>query len=450
MRLAGRLYWQAGDQKAAQQQFKAAADLARALGDPSQFARAVLGYAGRSYDAEAIDPDLRGLFDEALEILPPSETATRARLLARLAEALHALDGKRAIDLTAEALDILRQAPDEDALTTVMAARHMTLLHIDYHADRLELGKRWIERTENQGDRLGHALHWRLFDLLERGDPSDISEVRNTRRRLGELAQQLDQPLFRHFVAAFDAKWLLMEGKFADADRASRQALAHGRRAQGSHVALLFGGQRLVLRRDQGRVEELAHDIAGVVDMDDPSLPAWRVALMTVFSESGDRDRAGAWLTELARDNFAAVPRDMFWLGTMCMAGESAAELVETRFIRDLLTQLEPYSDYNAQLGLSVMLGPVSGFVGRLAAAIGEHASAERHFGVALERCAMLGALPAKARIQWQLARSLLARNADLARATELLEHSRVAARELGMAGLEGRAARALTELGPA
>ena len=76
---------------------------ARQLGDTTQFARAALGYAGRSYDAEAVDPLLRRLFTEALATLPENETSLRAKLLARLAEALHPVD-RRAIELTDQAL----------------------------------------------------------------------------------------------------------------------------------------------------------------------------------------------------------------------------------------------------------------------------------------------------------------------------------------------------------
>ena len=307
LRLAGRLYWQAGDQKAAQEEFRQAAKLARRLGDPVQFARAALGYAGRSYDAEAIDPDLRRLLEEALATLPQTETATRAKLLARLAEALSPVEGDRAIELTTEALEILQRDRDDDALATVVAARHTALLHIDHHQERCEVGRQWVKTTEGRPDRLGLALHWRLFDLLECGDPSDIVDARMTRDRLGALADELKQPLFRHFVAAFDAKWLLMTGNFDDAERQARDAYSHGRRAQGTHVALLFGGQRLLLLRDQGRLADLALEMSTVMDSARLTLPAWRVAAAMVSCDSGDFERARAELVDLGRDGFSAI-----------------------------------------------------------------------------------------------------------------------------------------------
>ena len=444
LRFAGRLYWQAGDQKAAQDEFRQAADLARQLGDPIQFARAALGYAGRSYDAEAIDPDLRRLFEEALATLPANETATRAKLLARLAEALHPVDGERAIALTSEALEILRHDPNDDALTTVFAARHTALLHIAHHEERFEVGKQWAALTEGRPDRLGLALHWRLFDLLERGDPGDISDARAIRKRVAALADELKQPLFRHFVAASDAKWLLMEGRLDEAEQRAHDAYNHGRRAQGSHVALLFGGQRFVLRREQGRLADFAREVAAFMDPAHLTLPAWRVAQAAIWCESGEIERARTELDDLGRNAFTAIPRDMFWLSSMCMLADCSAEVGDTTLMADVLAKLEPYAKYNAQVGLTSVLGPVHQFVGRLSALLGDQTSAERHFDLALERCAILGARPAAANIQLHYGESLLARDGRQARAAELLEQSQATARALGMDGLADRASRAL------
>jgi hypothetical protein len=183
--------------------------------------------------------------------------------------------------------------------------------------------------------------------------------------------------------------------------------------------------------------------------MDNPSLPAWRAALTLAFSESGDEERARADLLDLVKDRFAQIPRDMFWLAAMCALAETAAELAETRPMPELIAALEPYANYNAQIGWAAVLGPVSGFVGRLDAALGNHAAAEREFRLALRQCEILGARPAKARIQWALAESLLARGADPVQGRELLEQSQAATRSLGMASLELRVADALTALEP-
>lgn len=450
---AGRLRWQAGDQRRAQDEFLRAATLARELGDTTQLARATLGYAGRSYDAEAIDPVLRRLFDEALRTVPARETSLRAKLLARLAEALSPVDGERAIALTEQALEIIHGAPDDDALTTAVAARHMALLHIDHHKERCEVGRRWVElAAAHKRQSFGTALTWRVYDLIERGDESDLGGARQVRDRLRTLADELQQPLFLHFAASLEAKWLLMEGRFAEAESKAQEGHAHGVRAQGTHVALLLAGQRFGLSRDQGRLGDLSRDVMPFLDAEKATLPAWRATMILARHAHGETERASSELREMAANDFAAVPRDMFWLGIMCLLAESAAELETPEAAAVVVPQLEPYASYNAQTGLSIVLGPVSAFLARLAVLLHDEAAAQRHFELALSRAAILGARPVVARLHCHYGEFLASSGQDSAssEAVDLLRRSLTSARELGMKGIEVRARKALERSLPA
>ena len=447
LRFVGRLRWQAGDQHGAQEACLRAAAVAQALGDTTEFARATLGYAGRSYDAESVDPVLRRLFAEALATLAENETSLRAKLLARLAEALHPADPRRAIELTEQALKIVRLAPDEDALTTVLAARHMALINVDHHEERLEVGRSWVELAERRHRQsLGTALTWRVYDLIERGDPVDIQRARQVRKRLAELADELQQPWYSHFAASLEAKWLLMEGEFAEAEKKAREGYVLGTRAQGTHVALLLAGQHFGLLRDQGRLDELPRDVAPFLDAENATLPAWRAAFMVAHSSAGDIERARSELHEMVGDNCAAVPYDMFSLGILCLLAEGAAELGEAGASQCIFGRLEPYTKYNAQIGLSLVLGPTAGFLGRLAALLEQDSAAHQHFSLALQRAEFLGARPAAARIELHYAEFLLAsgEESELGHAHDLLERSLHRARELGMAGIAERAAETL------
>ncbi|MGB8875277.1 MAG: protein kinase [Solirubrobacteraceae bacterium] len=447
LRFVGRLRWQAGDQHGAQEACLRAAAVARELGDTTELARAALGYAGRSYDAESVDPVLRRLFSEALATLTENQTSLRAKLLARLAEALHPADPRRAIELTEQALKIVRLAADEDALTTVLAARHMALINVDHHDERLEVGRSWVELAERRHRQsVGTALTWRVYDLIERGDPVDLEHAREVRKRLAELADELQQPWYSHFAASLEAKWLLMEGEFAEAEKKAHEGYVLGTRAQGTHVALLLAGQHFGLLRDYGRLDELARDVAPFLDAENATLPAWRAAFMVAQSSAGDMERARSELHEMVRDNCAAVPYDMFSLGILCLLAEAAAELGDTRAAQPLLRRLEPYAKYNAQIGLSLVLGPAAGFLGRLAALFKQDSATHQHFSLALQRAEFLGARPATARIELHYAEFLLASGgeSELGRAHDLLEGSLQRARALGMAGIAERAGQAL------
>ena len=76
-----------GEAAAGKEDCREAAALARALGDAELGARAALTY-GRVFAFGVVDPVLVGMLEESLEVLPPGDSALRARLLARLAAAL--------------------------------------------------------------------------------------------------------------------------------------------------------------------------------------------------------------------------------------------------------------------------------------------------------------------------------------------------------------------------
>ena len=92
----------AGDTEAGRDEFRRAADLARALGSAERLAQAALGFgsAGEMWANGQVDTDLAALLEEALAALPDEDaSALRALVLARLADALlYAHDWQRTAD----------------------------------------------------------------------------------------------------------------------------------------------------------------------------------------------------------------------------------------------------------------------------------------------------------------------------------------------------------------
>jgi predicted ATPase len=84
----------AGDAAGARRSFQRAAELSRCLGDPDRLARAALGFGAGGFGgvwsvSRAHDEALVSLLEEAARALGASDSIQRARLLARLATALH-------------------------------------------------------------------------------------------------------------------------------------------------------------------------------------------------------------------------------------------------------------------------------------------------------------------------------------------------------------------------
>jgi len=439
----GRLQWQAGDRTTAQLTFLRQADFARRLGDSNQLARAALGFGGRWYDAENVDPVLIDLLEEALAALPPGDGPVRAELMARLADALHFTDPLgRAMQLSSAAVEMARRTGDADALLAVLGPRHSVLLHAAHLRDRLDLTSNWLKLAENfhRDEKVALALNWRIYDLLELGDGD---RARCESRRLAELADRLRQPQYQNHAASWEYNWLAIAGRFAEAEHKAAESYRYAQRAQTTYAKTLFAGQLYGLRRDQGRLGEISALVAPLVGAK-PTLAVWRAGMVLAHLDAGNRTRARAELSALARDGFSAIPADVFWLGAMCLLAEGCVALGDEAVASDLVPRLEPYADLNALIQLAVFVGPVHRFLGMLARQLGNSADAEAHFVAALKRCFALGALTVEAHTQCDYGELLLERGDAGARA--LLERSHATAKRLGMPPLVRRASRALEE----
>ena len=444
-----RAQWQLGELAAARKTCDAAAEIARRLGDANQLARAALGFGGRWYDVGTVDEPLVALLEEALAALPPQDGPVRARLLARLADAQHFSSEERSVALSAQAIAMARRLGDEDALIHALAGRHTALLHCDHLDERLAVGEEWLTlaTAAEHGDVRAQALHWRIFDLVELGD---MDAARRHHSELSELAERLRQPLYRHFAAAWEAKWLEMAGRFEDAKRKADLSYDLARRAQAAYAESNYAGQLFGLARDRGRLGQLLPSVQPLIG-DNPRLGVWRAGLVLAHLEAGDAERARAELAGLATDDFGKVPRDLFWLGAMCLLAEAAAALGDDPASRALLRLLTPHAELNAQIGLAMYVGPVRRFLGLLTAQLGAVSEARRHFEAALSASAAMGAVAAEAHLQSDLGALLLAYGepADRDAAIELLRRSRATAGALEMAPLMRRAEQ-LLELGGA
>jgi tetratricopeptide (TPR) repeat protein len=437
----GRLQWQAGDRASAQATFLREAELARELGDSNQLARAALGFGGLYYDAEHTDEVLIGLIEEALAALPPGDGAVRSELMARLAHALHFTDPEgRAVGLSADAVDMARRTGERAAMLAVLGARHAILLHAAHVGQRLALAREWLQLAEDAGHRheKALALNWYIYDLVESGDGDG---ARRAHRELVELAEQLRQPQYRNFATSWEFVWLHLAGRFAEAERKAVETYRYARRAQGTYAKHLFAGQLFAVRRDQGRLGEIADVVAPLVG-EFPTLSPWRAAMVVAHVAEGNLERARSELSVLARDDFSSIPMDAFWLGAMCIAAEGCAALADAGSAERLVRQLEPYADLNVQVGLAFCLGPVHRFLGSMRSLLGDFTDAEQHFVASMERSRTLGAVTTEALAQCEYGELLL--RFGKAGAREQLEQARETAERLGMASLLMRATAAL------
>lgn len=414
--------------------FLEAARIARELGDPTSLAQAALGFASLR-DYTAADAPAIGLLEEALDALGDDDSTLRASVLGRLASAsYYVYPARERGRLIRDAIAMGRRLGDRDALSRILLERYHVLIGPDDVEERLAASLETARIATERGA-VGLACEARLqahadlviLDDLPRADVELAAAERD--------AAEVRFGYHRWRLVLTRAMRAMLVGDHARAEEFANEALAVARSTVASQAALQWAGQLLVLRRMQGRLDEVAA-MADATAAQYPATSVWRSAMLVIHVERGEHAAARALLDQLATNDFEDVPRDFGWMPSLVGIAEACGLLGDARRATRLYDLLLPYAKLNVALAHSFW-GPVSRSLGVLALARGDVAAAIAHFEDALARCVRLGAAPEEVRSAEGLARALLARNAggDRARAAKLVERARHRAEALGLGG---------------
>lgn len=447
--LLGDALARAGDAERAKEVFLEAAAVARRKGLASSLARAALGYGGRFvWEAARGDPHLRQLLEDALAALGDEESALRARVMVRLAAGPMRDDVAREAraELSRRSVEMAQRVDDPPTLAYVLDGRYAAVWWPDNLDDRLSLSAELVAAAGRAGDRerqlQGH--HYRCLALLEVGDMHGLHRELQAKAR---LAEELRQPAQWWYLISVQSTLAIFTGRFEEAERLIDEVFELGERAQGPMARAYEITHLYLLRRLQGRLEEVEPTIQSL-SREYSTYPVLRCELAQVRMELGQTDLAKRELLELARDDFAVLPKNDEWLFGMSLLAEVAAALGDVTRAAALYDTLHPYATRNAVSAPDGCSGSISRNLGVLASALGRPEPAAHHFEDALAVNERAGARPWVAQTQYEYAGMLLADGSDLARANELLLEALETARELGMTALEGRASRLLEEAG--
>jgi class 3 adenylate cyclase/tetratricopeptide (TPR) repeat protein len=433
----------AGDMPAAKETFLEAADAARRAGSPDQLARAALGYGGRFVWARAWgDERLVPLLEEALGALPRGDSPLRVRLLARLAAGplRDTLPPEPRMAMCREAVGIARRLDDPATLAYALDGLYCSNWGPDVLRERLEIAGELIEVAESAGDvERAYAGHDYLFHgFFELGD---LPATRREFESKTALAQELGQPAQLWDLAAGRAVLALFEGRFGEAEAATQEALELGRSAQTANAKVAFDLQMYGLRREQGRLGEIADVIERAVE-EYPAYPIWRYVRVDVLAALGRREEARRAFEELAAADFE-VRVEMQWLASLSLLPEVARYLGDAERAARLYDALLPFGDHNATTPPELCCGSVSRGLGILAATRSDWDAASAHFEEALEMNGRMGTRPWLAHTSYDYAHMLLARDraGDRERARALAAQASAIAGELGMSALSEQVA---------
>jgi ActR/RegA family two-component response regulator/tetratricopeptide (TPR) repeat protein len=431
-------HWRAGHSEAARAVGRRALAIAKESGEPGTGATAALAFAGRlpGFGAIACDEEVVAELEYALAALPPTATALRAMLMARLAEELTYLPRRSAEPtLAPKAITLARSLDEPAVLASVLRTTQWSVWTPDDVERRRQLAEEIIAlagRTHDPVLALDGEL-MRLWSALEHGE-MDVA-----RRQLvlaTRLAERLRLPYYSWITTMARACLHIATGRFDDAERVADEALRAADPAANPTVPLFVGAQRGHIMWHRGRFEELARWLTDVVGGFSMLAATLDCSLVITYAESGQRELARAELRRFAADDFAGVPRNPMWLMNMMSLADGCIAVGDADAAARLYQLLAPFARYNVVIVPVWVAAPVAHYMGGLAALLGDAVAARRHYEDALLLEARTGTRQWGARTQLAYARLLRAsgRPGDAGRADELVASARSIALELGLA----------------
>jgi DNA-binding winged helix-turn-helix (wHTH) protein/tetratricopeptide (TPR) repeat protein len=433
----------AGSQNRSRRAFEQAAEIARELERPIDFAHAVIGCVGWIEAAGQPDAPLRRLLEEALERIGPEEVALRVRLLGHLAgtDRYYRSYEDRG-RLTEEAVALARELGEPTPLCRALSDRLIALQGPGEVEPRWRLSDECLalaEQTQNHPIRF--RLHWLRFGMrLAQGDSAgaraELGEFRKLRELLRLVVPEAGEERMLGSLA-------MLEGRRDDAVAHIATAFELERRTGSRTATASFLGMSAWLLKDWEQLEQLE----GWFDESQEAYFDWanrpmEVMRQCVLSEVGRTRELRERFDALAEEGFAEAPRDQLWMVFMAEMARLCVGLGDRDRAADLHRLLAPHAgEHVVEMQLGVYGGPVDAYLGLLAGLLGDDASAAAHLERARQACQRAGAKVYQTRAEADLAAVLAARGeaGDADRARDLTERARRRAGRLGLSRLEAR-----------
>ena len=440
-----------GERRAAREELRRAADIARRNRMAEELGQAALAYAGRfTFERGASDRHVIPLLQEARAMLAEKQDAgpVRARVLAHLAAALRDQPDRGSRDaLSREAVALARASGDPPTLGYTLSCRLNALMGPGDPQGRLAVAEelRSVARAVQDRHLESVGEYHRAMVLLETGR---MAEYRQALDAVQRLVAELRQPALRCLATVVTASLALLEGRFADAEALVESALRSGASSVPWDAVIFSRVQRFALRLEDGRLAEMEPAIRRSVE-EFPTRPLFRCLLARLLTELGDEDGARSVFEQLAADRFAVIPVNNDLLLSLSHLAEVAWFLRDAGRGAVLHGLLLPYRGLVVDT-LETSTGAVDRYLGLTALTAGDLEPAERHLHDALHLSTRIGSQPWTARTQADLASLLLARDqpGDREQAVGLLQAALGTARRLGMTAFAERAGEDLARAG--
>jgi tetratricopeptide (TPR) repeat protein len=430
--------------------FERAAALAKKQNSPKHLARAALGHEEAEFFFGTPGASSGPLLEEALSTLGAEDAVERCQVLCRLGRVYFANSQVELANKTARnAMTMARRLGDKEGLFDALTSLLMT--NLGAPADERELRQRRealeeklsIAEESRDAEKVFRALSLRVASFAELGDRAAMDASFAQFAAMRDLARF---PIQKWVLACQRAMLAILQGEFSEAETYAEAGLVAGQDVQAENAAGVYGMQMFTIRREQGRLAEVAPLLKGFVD-NNPDEAVWRPGLLVVATDLGYLDMARRNLDEIADAGFR-LPMDAKRSATLSYFVEACVALGDTRRAETLYRLLLPYRKVNITVGVAtICCGAAARFLGMLASLMGDWQAAEEHFEVAVAMNTDLHAWPWLAHAEHDYACMLrrCGRQSDLTRVDRLLSDALAIANRLGMIGLQTRIHRELS-----
>lgn len=435
----GEAQMQSGALDAGRATLREAAVRARALHSWPALARiafARVGRFGRSLSAE--EPDALALLDEVIETADEaSDAALAARVVTRRALVYRpALDEPAKRSLLDRAERLARRSGDDAVLSYALWARHLASWDPRERLQREALSRELLMLGRRLHDVEIEALA-RICGIRDAVDAGDLPALAAATDAYAAMLDRVLHPVVRFYLTPRLVMRALLEGRTSDAERLIVAGLsapdAHGVRGQLYDPLPL---QLVFLRREQGRLGEMADAVDAVASAND-RIPFVLGMQAMARAALGQLDRARAHLDDLLAHDLADVAFDHNRLMVFHEAAEACVAVGDAAIAAKLYTEIAPFDGHHIVVadGLGY-LDTVARPLGLLAATRGDDDAAIGHLEDAVHTYRAMGAHARLAHAEADLARVLAHRGGDAARVRSLRGSALRSARRLALGGL--------------
>src|SRR5215471_18404717 len=273
--------------------FQRAAELARHANNASALFACAMGFDHAEFlSNEPLDKSV-SLLNEALSLMVVGDGHERCRIMTRLARAYAMLgETEKSEELGRVTIEMARRLRDDRSLTEVLihdflVPRPVYAAQMQAKLTRLDEMLAAAQRLDGAPMLLDRAIAVEIYQSAEFGDRTRMDNALAKYESWGEEHRHRTA----HWIARHGrAMQAMLDGDFVRAERLAEEAHEMGR-GQGEHVEGVYGMQMFTIRREQGRLPEVAPVIKRLLD-DDPRERAWRPGFALIASDLGYKESA--------------------------------------------------------------------------------------------------------------------------------------------------------------